>query len=174
MKRILIFALCMSGVFFIEESMAQTLTESLKKKVAKYLTAIYYSGSPTKFLKADDLNTRYEIYDILDQKGLDRQNIKAENGKIYIFRLLGADQCGTYAFVENNKVQIMDMYTPEDYRAACDFMCRHQYRIEQVNTVLKYIIENDEYESNFSLPYTSLTEEHKARLDSIRHAVNAL
>lgn len=173
MKRILIFALCMSGVFFIEESMAQTLTESLKKKVAKYLTSVLSRDSPY-LIKADDLNTRYEIYDILDQKGLDRQNIKAENGKIYIFRVLGADQCGTYVFVEDNKVQIVRMYTPEDYRAACDFMCRHQYRIEQVNTVLKYIIENDEYESNFSLPYTSLTEEHKARLDSIRHAVNAL
>lgn len=163
----------MSGVFFIEESMAQTLTESLKKKVAKYLTAIYESDSPNP-IKADDLNTRYEIYDILDQKGLDRQNIKAENGKIYIFRLLGADLCGTYAFVEGNKVQIVRMYTPEDYRAACDFMCRHQYRIEQVNTVLKYIIENDEYESNFSLPYMALPEEYRAELDSIRHAVNAL
>lgn len=174
MKRFLIFALCMSGVFFIEESTAQTLTESLKKKVAMYLTAIYYSDSPAEFLKADDLNTRYWIYDILDQKKLDRQKSKAENGKIYIFRLLGDDQCGTYAFIENNKIQIMDMYTAEDYRAACDFMCRHHYRIEQVNTVLKYMIENDEYESYFSLPYADLSEEHKARLDSIKRAITDL
>lgn len=173
MKRFLIFALCMSGVFFIDESMAQTLTESLKKKAAMYLTAIYYSDSPNP-VKADDLNARYEIYDILDQKGLDRQKNKAENGKIYIFRLLGADQCGIYAFVENNKIQIMDMYTPEDYRAACDFMCRHHYSLEQVNTVLKYIIENEEYECSFSFPYADLSEEHKARLDSIKHAINTL
>ena len=172
MKRFLIFVLCMSGVFFIEESTAQTLTESLKKKVAQYLTAIYYSNSPTEFLKADDLNTRYWIYDILDQEELDDKKIKAENGKIYIFRVLGDDQCGTYAFIENNKIQIMDMYTAEDYRAACDFMCRHQYRIEQVNTVLKYIIENDEYESNFALPYTALPEKRRAQLDSIRRVVN--
>ena len=64
MKRFLIFALCMSGVFFIGESAAQTLTESLKKKVAMYLTAIYYSNSPAKALKADDLNARYWIYEI--------------------------------------------------------------------------------------------------------------
>lgn len=174
MKRFLIFALCMSGVFFIEESTAQTLTESLKKKAAMYLTDIYYSNSPAKALKADDLNARYWIYDILDQKELDRQQSKAENGKIYIFRVLGDDQCGTYAFIENNKIQIMDMYTAEDYRAACDFMCRHHYRIEQVITVLKYMIENDEYESYFSLPYSALPEEHKARLDSIRRAITAL
>lgn len=173
MKRFLIFALCTSGVFFIEESTAQTLTESLKKKVAMYLTAIYESDSPNP-VKADDLNARYEIYDILDQKGLDGQKIKAENGKIYIFRLLGADLCGTYAFIENNKVQIVRMYTPEDYRAACDFMCRQHYRIEQVNTVLKYIIENDEYESNFSLPYMALPEVYRAQLDSIRRAITAL
>ena len=173
MKRFLIFALCMSGLFFIEESTAQTLTESLKNKAAKYLTAVLSCDSPY-LVKADDLNTQYEIYDILDQKGLDGKQINAENGKIYIFRLLGADLCGTYAFIENNKVQIVRMYTPEDYRAACDFMCRHHYRIEQVNTALKYIIENDEYESNFSLPYTALSEEYRTRLDSIRQAINAL
>ena len=173
MKRFLIFALCMSGVFFIEESTAQTLTESLKKKAARYLTDIYESDSPDP-VEADDLNTRYWIYDILERKELDRQKSKAENGKIYIFRMLGDDHCGTYAFVENNKIQIMHMYTAEDYRAACDFMCRHHYRIEQVNTVLKYMIENEEYESYFSLPYADLSEEHKARLDSIRHAINAL
>lgn len=173
MKRFLIFALCMSGVFFIEESTAQTLTESLKKKAAMYLTDIYESDSSDP-VKADDLNTRYWIYDILDQKKLDRQQSKAENGKIYIFRLLGDDLCGTYAFIENNKIQIMDMYTAEDYRAACDFMCRHHYRIEQVITVLKYMIENDEYESYFSLPYSALSEKGKAQLDSIRHAINAL
>ena len=173
MKRFLIFALCMSGVFFIEESTAQTLTESLKKKAARYLTDIYESDSPDP-VEADDLNTRYWIYDILERKELDRQKSKAENGKIYIFRMLGDDHCGTYAFVENNKIQIMHMYTAEDYRAACDFMCRHHYRIEQVNTVLKYMIENEEYESYFSLPYADLPEEHKARLDSIRHAINAL
>lgn len=175
MKRFLIFALCMSGVFIIEESTAQTLTEALKEKAAKYLTDIYESDSPDPDpVKADDLNTRYEIYDILDQKGLDGKQIKAENGKIYIFRLLGDDLCGTYAFVENNKVQIGRIYTPEDYRDACDFMCRHHYRIEQVNTVLKYIIENDEYESNFSLPYSALPEKDKARLDSIERAITAL
>lgn len=173
MKRFLIFALCMSGVFFIEESTAQTLTELLKKKAAMYLTAIYYSDSSDP-VKADDLNTRYWIYDILDQKKLDRQQSKAENGKIYIFRLLGDDLCGTYAFIENNKIQIMDMYTAEDYRAACDFMCRHHYRIEQVITVLKYMIENDEYESYFSLPYSALSEKGKARLDSIKRAITAL
>lgn len=173
MKRFLIFALCMSGVFFIEESTAQTLTESLKKKAARYLTDIYESDSPDP-VEADDLNTRYWIYDILERKELDRQKSKAENGKIYIFRMLGDDHCGTYAFVENNKIQIMHMYTAEDYRAACDFMCRHNYRIEQVNTVLKYMIENEEYESYFSLPYADLPEEHKARLDSIRRAITAL
>lgn len=173
MKRFLIFALCMSGVFFIEESTAQTLTESLKKKAARYLTDIYESDSPDP-VEADDLNTRYWIYDILERKELDRQKSKAENGKIYIFRMLGDDHCGTYAFVENNKIQIMHMYTAEDYRAACDFMCRHHYRIEQVNTVLKYMIENEEYESYFSLPYADLPEEHKARLDSIRRAITAL
>lgn len=163
----------MSGVFFIEESTAQTLTESLKKKAARYLTDIYESDSPDP-VEADDLNTRYWIYDILERKELDRQKSKAENGKIYIFRMLGDDHCGTYAFVENNKIQIMHMYTAEDYRAACDFMCRHHYRIEQVNTVLKYMIENEEYESYFSLPYADLSEEHKARLDSIRRAITAL
>ena len=171
MKRFLIFVLCMSGLFFIEESTAQTLTESLKKKVAQYLTAIYYSNSPNP-IKADDLNARYEIYDILDQKELDGKKVKVENGKIYIFRVLGDDQCGRYAIAENNKTQIINMYTAEDYRAACDFMCRHQYRIEQVNTVLKYIIENDEYESNFALPYTALPEKRRAQLDSIRRVVN--
>lgn len=173
MKRFLIFVLCMSGLFFIEESTAQTLTESLKNKAAQFLTIIYSDIYPDS-VKADELNKRYWIYDILDQKDLDGQKVKAENGKIYIFRLLGDDLCGTYAFVENNKVQIIDMYTPEDYRAACDFMCRHHYRIEQVNTVLKYIIENDEYENNFAIPYADWSDEDKARLDSIRQAVNAL
>lgn len=80
MKRFLIFALCMSGVFFIGESTAQTLTESLKKKAAMYLTDIYESDSSDP-VKADDLNTRYWIYDILDQKNLTGNKAKPKTGR---------------------------------------------------------------------------------------------
>lgn len=145
MKKIksLIFFL-VSGFFLsINPVYSQSaLLDSVKKAVAINLNAINSKYKNWRILSSNDLNYRYQIFDILT---LQSASESISNGRIYYFSLLGDDQIGYFILLEENKPTIIDIEDLRSFKIVWDFMCRNKYTLEQMNSSIDFIIKNYGY-----------------------------
>lgn len=113
------------------------LIDSLKNAVVNDINAIYGKDKDWRILSSNDLNRRYQIFDILT---LQSASESIRNGRIYYYSLLGDDQIGSYLLLENNSPKIIRNFDLRDLKKTLEFMYRNDYTQEQIIKSLDFII----------------------------------
>ena len=124
------------------------LLDSAKIAVAQSINATYDKNKNWQKIAPNDLNLRYEIFDILTlQSAID----SISNGRIYYFSLLGDDHIGQYLLVENNSPKIIQNHELTDLKKTLEFMYRNGYSPEQINESICFIINRYELDMSFAV-----------------------
>ena len=141
--------LILGYVLFINPVHSQpALLDSVKMTVSQSINATYDKNKNWQKIAPNDLNLRYEIFDILTlQSAID----SISNGRIYYYSLLGDDQVGTYLLVENNLPKIIKNQNLTDLKKTLDFMHRTGYSQEQISKSLEFIINRYELDIAFTV-----------------------
>lgn len=111
--------------------------DTITSIVVKDLNEVYGDGENWQNIVVDDLNRRFEIFDILTLQSVSESMC---DNRIYYYSLCGDDQVGSYLIVENNLPKIIQNHDLTDLKETLDFMCRNGYSEEQISKSLKFII----------------------------------
>lgn len=141
--------LILGYVLFINPVHSQpALLDSVKNVVVNDFNTICGKEKNWRDLSPNDLNHRYQIFDILT---LQSASESIRNGRIYYYSLLGDDQVGTYLLVENNLPKIIKNQNLTDLKKTLDFMHRTGYSQEQISKSLEFIINRYELDIAFTV-----------------------
>ena len=124
------------------------LLDSVKNVVVNDFNTICGKEKNWRDLSPNDLNHRYQIFDILT---LQSASESIRNGRIYYYSLLGDDQVGTYLLVENNSPKIIQNHELTDLKKTLEFMYRNGYSPEQISKSLEFIINRYELDIAFTV-----------------------
>lgn len=136
--KVIIVILILKFVININTLYSQSLQlNTITSIVVKDLNEVYGKDENWQNIVVDDLNRRFEIFDILTLQSVGES---IGDNRIYYFSLLGDDQVGSYLLVENNFPKIIQNHDLTDLKETLDFMCRNGYSEEQISKSLKFII----------------------------------
>jgi len=125
-----------------------SLLDSLKNEVVNDINTIYGKEKNWRSLFPNDLNRRYQIFDILTLRSASESIC---SGRIYYYSLLGDDQIGSYLLVENNSPKIIRNFDLRDLKETLEFMYRNDYTQEQIIKSIDFIINRYELDMAFTV-----------------------
>ena len=125
-----------------------SLLSSIKETAVNDLNTIYGKDKVWRDLSFEDLDCRYQIFDILTLQSASKS---VRNGRIYYYSLLGDDQIGSYLLVENDSSKIIRNSDLRDLKKTLEFMYRNDYTQEQIIKSLEFIIYRYELDMSFSV-----------------------
>lgn len=125
----------MNCAMFIEPVYSKSpLLDSVKVVVANYFNKIY--GNENLLFIPEDINRKFQIIDIITRQSVDKE---VKNGMIYHCALYGDDVFGFFVFLENNRLNLLEINNTLQVERARLFMRRHDYTLEQMDRCFDYI-----------------------------------